>query len=93
MDTMREWFGLGKEHTDFFVNNETDRRVLFARSDLDLQLGFRLARSFRTALPPKFVLYGNWGAGKTHTMRHIEYELENNDDYKALTFSSLNSQM
>lgn len=86
MDTMRDWFGLSNAHTDFFVNNETDRRVLFARSDLNTQLQSRLARCFRTAYPPKMVLYGNWGAGKTHTMRHIEYELEQNPDYKALTF-------
>jgi Cdc6-like AAA superfamily ATPase len=86
METMRDWFGLKNGHTDFFVNNETDRRVLFARSDLDVELKSRLDRCFRTSYPPKLVLYGNWGAGKTHTMRHIEYELERNSEYKAMTF-------
>jgi Cdc6-like AAA superfamily ATPase len=42
-----------------------------------------LQRSSRTANPPKLVLYGDWGVGKTHTMRHMQYEIENNPDYAA----------
>jgi Cdc6-like AAA superfamily ATPase len=73
METMAEWYGLKDGHKDFFIENDLHARLLFARSELDGELQSILRKSFRTSNPPKFVLYGDWGVGKTHTMRHIEH--------------------
>src|SRR6476660_3291960 len=73
MDTLASWFGLKDGHKDFFIANDEDSRLLFARQELDDQLQGILRKSFRTGNPPKFVMYGDWGVGKTHTMRHIEH--------------------
>lgn len=81
--TMQEWFGLKDEHRDFMIDYQNDARLFFARQDLNAQLMSLVTRSFRTGTPPKFVLYGDWGVGKTHTMRHIQYVIENNSDFPA----------
>ncbi len=73
METMADWYGLKDGHKDFYIENDVHARLLFARSQLDDQLQGILRKSFRTGNPPKFVLYGDWGVGKTHTMRHVEH--------------------
>jgi hypothetical protein len=82
--TMQEWFGLKENHRDFTIETDTDARLFFARAELDKQLQSILRRSFRTSTPPKMVLYGYWGVGKTHTMRHLEYVIEANDNFPAI---------
>jgi Cdc6-like AAA superfamily ATPase len=83
VETMAEWFGLKDGRKDFTIENDADARLLFARSQLDEQLHRILRKSFRTSNPPKLVLYGDWGYGKTHTMRHIEYVIATHDEFKA----------
>ena len=83
METMQEWFGLKDGHNDFMIENDSDARLFFARKDLDEELHARLRRSFRTGNPPKMVLYGDWGVGKTHTMRHMEHVIETTEDFEA----------
>ena len=58
---MQSWFGLKEQHRDFSIQTEGDRRLFFARHDLDVELKRRLKRAFRTENPPKLVLYGDWG--------------------------------
>jgi Cdc6-like AAA superfamily ATPase len=81
---MQSWFGLKEDHRDFTIQTEDDRRLFFARHELDKDLKSRLRRTFRTDTPLKMVLYGNWGIGKTHTMRHIQYVIEEQVAYHAL---------
>src|SRR5262249_23736578 len=83
MEKMADWYGLKAGHTDFYIENDADAEVFFARGQLDTQLQGILRRSFRTGNPPKFVLYGDWGVGKTHTLRHIEYVMRNAPGYDA----------
>ena len=83
METMQEWFGLKDGHNDFMIENDSDARLFFARKDLDEELQSRLRRSFRTGNPPKLVLYGDWGVGKTHTMRHMEHVIATTPDFEA----------
>ncbi len=83
METMKEWFGLTGEHRDFTIDYTEDAELFFARQELDDQLLALLRRSFRTDNPPKLVLYGEWGTGKTHTMRHIQYLIETGDEFNA----------
>jgi Cdc6-like AAA superfamily ATPase len=73
VETMADWYGLVDGKFDFSIENDTNADLLFARKELDKQLSAILRRSFRTQNPPKLVLYGDWGVGKTHTMRHVEY--------------------
>jgi Cdc6-like AAA superfamily ATPase len=84
LETMQSWFGLKEGHRDFSIQTEGDRRLFFARHELDDELQRRLKRGFRTDNPPKMVLYGEWGVGKTHTMRHIQYVIEEQASYKAV---------
>ena len=84
METMGEWFGLETGHNDFTIETESDADLFFARHELNDRLISMLRWAFRTSAPPKLVLYGDWGVGKTHTMRHIEYVIENNHDFPAL---------
>jgi Cdc6-like AAA superfamily ATPase len=83
METLVSWFGLKDGHKDFFISNDSDARLLFARQELDTQLQTILRKSFRTSNPPKFVLYGDWGVGKTHTMHHISHVVQNTPGYDA----------
>lgn len=76
METMQSWYGLKEAHRDFTIDYDTDANLFFARHELDEQLDAILKRSFRTGYPPKFVLYGDWGVGKTHTMRHVKFKIE-----------------
>jgi len=90
METMQAWFGLKDEHADFAIETDLDARLFFGRLEISQKLDSMLKRSFRTGNPPKFVLYGDWGVGKTHTMRHIEYIIEHNNDFPArLVFREL----
>src|SRR6266850_33524 len=83
MEQMAEWYGLKAGHTDFSIENAGDAAVFFARAQLDAQLQSILRRSFRTGNPPKFVLYGDWGVGKTHTLGHTDYVVRTTASYKA----------
>jgi Cdc6-like AAA superfamily ATPase len=78
---MANWFGLSDGHKDFFIEIDTHASLFFARNQLNEQLQALLRKSFRTGNPPKFVLFGDWGTGKTHTMRHIEYVIRTHSDY------------
>jgi Cdc6-like AAA superfamily ATPase len=84
MDTMQAWFGLKGQHRDFSIQTDEDAGLFFARHEIDEDLKRRLRRAFRTSNPPKMVLYGWWGTGKTHTLRHVQYEIEHQPEYKAV---------
>src|SRR5205085_11836371 len=66
------------------IETDTDAARFFARPTLDETLMAKLRRSFRTGNPPKLVLYGDWGVGKTHTMRHMKYKIANTEDFPAI---------
>src|SRR5688572_4748929 len=83
METMQSWFGLKEGHHDFSIQTDNDARLFFARHALNVELNRRLRRAFRTESPLKMVLYGAWGVGKTHTMRHVQYVIEREESYNA----------
>ena len=83
MQTMKEWFGLTDGHEDFSIETDADAELFFARAKLDKELQSILRKAFRTNSPPKMVLYGDWGVGKTHTMRHMEFSIENKEKFDA----------
>lgn len=83
MELMATWYGLKEGHEDFYIGNDEHARLLFARAQLDEQLQAILRKSFRTGNPPKFVLYGDWGVGKTHTMRHVAHVIRTTKGFGA----------
>ena len=83
METMQSWYGLRDAHKDFTIETNADAQEFFARHELNNTLLAMLRRSFRTGSPPKLVLYGDWGIGKTHTMRHMEYVIANDPNFDA----------
>lgn len=83
MTTMANWFGLKDEYENFFVLTDEHSRILFARQELDDEIQSIIKRAARSNKPPKFVLYGDWGAGKTHTLNHVAYHLDANEEYPA----------
>lgn len=84
METMQSWFGLKNGHKDFSIETDADAALFFARHELNDKLQGMLRRAFRAGNPPKMVLYGDWGVGKTHTMRHMEYVIEHTEDFQAV---------
>ena len=85
MQTMAQWYGLKEQYADFTIDQDTHARLLFARTALHERIMRILRRSFRTSTPPKFILFGDWGVGKTHTLRHIQYVLGAEADFPART--------
>jgi Cdc6-like AAA superfamily ATPase len=63
--------------------NDEDAELMFSRADLEPRLERIVRRAFRTQVPPKMVLWGDWGVGKTHTLRHLIWSIEANPDYNA----------
>jgi hypothetical protein len=82
-DSVAEWFGLREGHDNFFIEDQANADLLFARAELDKQIQSLLRRSFRNKLPPKFVLYGDWGVGKTHVMKHIMHWMDTRPEFAA----------
>jgi Cdc6-like AAA superfamily ATPase len=91
METQQTWFGLKKDKPDFEIQCDEDRDLFFGRKSESKQVTTILQRSFRsTRKPPKFILYGDWGAGKTHTLRHYEHLITKDESKRAkLIFKEL----
>jgi hypothetical protein len=79
MSDFASWFGLCAGKEDFYVLTDRDYQLYFARSALDDKLRRLIDESNRGNNTIKAVLYGDWGAGKTHTLRHLKHQLESNN--------------
>lgn len=83
METLADWFGLKEGRDDFYIQTNKDYGLFFARADLHDRIQQILNECYRGKNPPKFVIYGWWGTGKTHTLRNIEWALEQNEQFPA----------
>ena len=83
MDSLNDWFGLKNGRNNYTLLISQDADVLFARDDLHHKVVGILNKSFRSSLPPKMVIYGDYGVGKTHLMLHIEHTFLTNSSYDA----------
>ncbi len=72
-----EWFCL-TDRFNFSVDPVSDRKWYFGRQELHQRLLREVKRQYSLGLPIKLVLYGEFGVGKTHTLRHLEYYLQTN---------------
>jgi len=59
------------EHPNFALNPETDWICYFGRKDIETSLESVIMKSLKASIPPKIVLYGDWGLGKTQTLFHF----------------------
>jgi hypothetical protein len=80
--TLREWFCLKADRQNFKPNVRKDRGLIFCHTDeIEERAQMSIERSFSTGEPVKMMIYGNWGVGKTHAVRHICWWLEQHSDF------------
>lgn len=72
------WFGLNDGRDNFVVQTNVDYALFFARESIDITIRQLIHEANLTRIPLKMVIYGDWGCGKTHTLKHLKYLLENN---------------
>lgn len=59
------------KHPNFIIDPETDWVCYFGRNDAKDNLRSIIEKSFKAQIPPKIVLWGSWGIGKTQTLYHF----------------------
>jgi len=75
----KEWFCL-KGRESFTIDpkvNPEDARFYFGRHEKLKDIKAQLRRQFVEPGVPKMIIYGSYGSGKTQTLYHIKYSLEN----------------
>ena len=79
MTTPQEYYSLKRD--GFSIDPRTDADVYFGARDLEVRIRGRIESDFlNQRRVPKFFVHGPWGAGKTHTLAHIEHVLTNDDE-------------
>lgn len=88
---LNERFCLKDGRRNFTINfriNHEDRAAYFGKRKLNEEIIEDIRERYMMGSQPKKYLYGQYGAGKTHTLFNIKYELEEspkalaNKDYK-----------
>ncbi len=77
MLTLGEWFCLRGERLNFAPDTVKDREVLFCHDEVQSDIQDGIEKAYATGATVKMLLYGDWGVGKTHSLRHLEYWLAN----------------
>lgn len=75
----KEWFCL-KDRDSFTIDpkiNPDDARFYFGRNEIKTKLKAQIRRAFVDPGVPKMVIYGSFGSGKTQTLYHLQYYLQN----------------
>jgi Cdc6-like AAA superfamily ATPase len=79
-DTLAGWFGLRDSKPDFEIQAREDADQFYCRDELKGELHGILNAAFRSPRhPARFVIYGDWGCGKTHTLRHLKYTIDQDE--------------
>ena len=80
MASLKEYFHLKKDAFD--IDPKRDAEVYFGYQPLARRILDRLASDFvQQRHVPKFFIHGGYGAGKTHTLAHIQYVLLNDPQF------------
>jgi hypothetical protein len=73
--TLKEYYHLSKE--TFSIDPRTDADAYFGGAELVGEIKDRIRSDFvQQRKVPKFCIYGQYGAGKTHTLHHVEHVLQ-----------------
>lgn len=82
---LQDWFCLRQGRDNFKPHNLKDSSLILCHGQLvsdDIISG--IEKRFASKEPVKLLLYGAWGVGKTHTINHIGWWLDQHkDDYPA----------
>jgi hypothetical protein len=75
MPSMREYYKLKRDA--FSINPKRDSGVYFGGANINGRIRERLQTDFlEERAVPKFFIFGQYGAGKSHTLGHIKHVLE-----------------
>lgn len=86
MITLATWFHLKSGRRSFKPDPLRDKEVMFCNQDVQKSVQLAVERAFATDETVKLLLWGDWGVGKTHTLRHLDYWLaQNAAEYPTLT--------
>jgi hypothetical protein len=80
-ETFANWFCLKSDRT-FMVQPQQDPEFYFGRAELARDILERLERQVLLMRVPKMVIFGAYGAGKTHTLYHVKWYLDHHEDLK-----------
>ncbi len=75
MRTLGTWFHLRDGRRSFKPDPLIDKQQMFCHQDVQAEVQFAIDKAFATGETIKLLLWGDWGVGKTHTLRHLEYWL------------------
>ena len=73
--TLNEKFGLKNGRSNFTLNPITDNAFFFGDGEEKDFITTTLRRAEKQAKPPRFVLWGGYGAGKTHRCGWIQHHI------------------
>lgn len=80
MTSLREYYKLNREH--FGISPRGDSDVYFGGSSISSRIRGRLQTDFlEERAVPKFFVFGQYGAGKSHTLGHIKHVLEHDEAF------------
>lgn len=82
---LNERFCLKGDRKNFsidFRNNPEDRAAYFGKKKINEAIIQNIRSRYRMGNQPKKILYGQYGAGKTHTLFNIMYQLQDSEDAK-----------
>ena len=85
---LNDRFCLRNQRRNFSVNfrlNPDDRAAYFGKSGINTAIIDSIHERYMLGSQPKKYLYGQYGAGKTHTLYNIKYHLEESPEAKANT--------
>jgi hypothetical protein len=68
-----DWFCLKKGRKNFSIDPVTDRNILFGKPEWETQMDERLRKAQLLATPVRLVWWGQYGIGKTHRLRHMQF--------------------
>ena len=87
MAALSEWFCLKDGRANFKPNVNRDKQLFFCHLDIQSRIVASIERDFALGEPVKMMLLGDWGVGKTHTVHHIQWWLQQNDrEYPSETY-------
>jgi hypothetical protein len=80
MITLGSWFHLRSGRRSFKPDPLQDQSVMFCHQKVQEGIQLAVERAFATGESPKLLLWGDWGVGKTHTLRHLDYWLGTHEE-------------
>jgi hypothetical protein len=81
MLSLRDYYKLKRD--SFSINPKRDGEVYFGGANINGRIRERLRTDFlEERAVPKFFIFGQYGAGKSHTLGHIKYVLEHDSAFE-----------